>query len=111
MRIVGHGVDLVETQRILRMTQEHGDRFLCRCFTPGERDYALDRRRFAEHLAGRFAVKEAVFKALGTGWSAAIQWTDVEVVRRSTGQPTLRLHHQCERIARDAGIDHWLLSI
>ena len=66
MRIVGHGIDLVEVARIERMLEEHAERFEQRIFTPGEIAYAAERpKRRTEHLAARFAMKEAVLKALG----------------------------------------------
>ena len=66
MRIIGHGIDIVEVSRIAAMLQEHGQRFVTRCFTEGEAGYADEaHRRRAEHYAARFACKEAVLKALG----------------------------------------------
>lgn len=111
MRLLGHGIDIVETGRIARMIDEHADRFLERCFTSGERAYAGDRRRRDEHLAGRFAAKEAVLKALGTGWRDGIAWTDVEVVLLPSGQPTVRLHGAAARTAGALGVAQWSLSI
>jgi len=111
MRIIGHGIDIVETARVARMIDEHGDRFLTRCFTEGERAYSTDRRRYLEHLAGRFAAKEAILKVLGTGWRGGIAWTDAEVVREPSGRPVVRLHGKCDEIANDLGIAEWWLSI
>ena len=111
MRIIGHGVDIVEVSRIGAMLEEHGDRFLTRCFTADERGYAVSRRRAAEHLAGRFAAKEAVLKALGTGWRSGIAWTDVEVHLLPSGQPELELHRVAADAARQRGITEWNLSI
>lgn len=112
MPIVGHGIDIVETSRIKKMCDEHGERFLDRCFTSGEQKYcAKSNKRYFEHLAGRFAAKEAVLKVLGTGWRGGIAWTDIEVARETSGQPTIRLTGECERIARDLGIEKWHISI
>lgn len=111
MRIVGHGIDLVETARIAELLEEHGPRFESRCFTAGELAYAGDKKRRVEHLAGRFAAKEAVLKVLGTGWSQGIAWTDVEVVREPSGRPVVRLHGRCAEVAGELGIDEWWLSI
>lgn len=112
MTIVGHGIDLVETSRIAQMVAEHGERFLQRCFTEQEQRYAAaNPARQAEHLAGRFAAKEAVLKALGTGWSGGIAWTDVEVVRQASGRPSILLHGRCADLARQQGITQWLLTI
>ena len=112
MSIVGHGVDLVEIARIGEMVRRHGDNFLDRCFTVAERAYAeSSSKRRDEHLAARFAAKEAVLKALGTGWRNGIAWTDVEVVRQATGQPTVRLSGEAARVARELGITAWFISL
>lgn len=111
MRIIGHGIDITEVARIGAMISEHGDRFLERCFTPLEQAYAGDRKRRDEHLAGRFAAKEAVLKALGTGWQNGIAWTDVEVVLLPSGQPTVKLTGHAARIAGELGVTDWSLSI
>lgn len=112
MQIIGHGVDIVEKARIQRMLEQHGERFLSRCFTDAERAYSDgNARRRMEHLAGRFAAKEAILKVLGTGWSGGIAWTDAEVVREPSGRPTVALHGKCAQVADGLGIDQWWLSI
>ena len=112
MVIVGHGVDLVETGRIARMMQEHGERFLLRVYTDSERRYAAaNPSRQVEHLAGRFAAKEAVLKVLGTGWSGGIAWTDAEIVREPSGRPVIVLHGRAREVAAELGITRWWLSI
>ena len=112
MRIIGHGIDLVDKSRIARMLDEHGQRFETRCFTVAERDYAdAGKRRRLEHLAGRFAAKEAILKVLGTGWSGGIAWTDAEIVREPSGRPAVRLHGVCAEVAAELGIDQWWISI
>ena len=111
MNLVGHGIDIIEVSRISAMRDEHADRFLERCFTPGERAYAESSRRRDEHLAARFAAKEAVLKAIGTGWRDGIAWTDVEVVVLPSGQPTLRLHGKAAEVAEQLGIRKWSVSL
>lgn len=114
MRILGHGIDVVETARIARLLDEHGDRFLSRCFTRNEISYCQANgqpQRRVEHLAGRFAAKEAILKALGTGWRAGIAWTDAEIVRLPTGQPEVVLHGRCAQLASRLGINQWWVSI
>ncbi len=93
------------------MVADHGDRFLERCFTPDERAYAASSVRSSEHLAARFAAKEAVFKSLGVGWGTGVAWTDVEVRRDPTGKPALMLAGGAERAAARLGITHWHLSL
>jgi holo-[acyl-carrier protein] synthase len=112
MPIVGHGIDIVETQRIRDMVERHGDHFLDRVFTPGERAYcAKSPKRYYEHLAARFAAKEAVLKVIGTGWRGGIAWTDVEVVREPSGQPQVQLTGETAAIAERLGITRWHLSL
>jgi holo-[acyl-carrier protein] synthase len=111
MRTLVHGIDLTEVARIGRLVADHGESFLLRCFTERERAYAGDRKRRDEHLAARFAAKEAVLKALGTGWSNGIGWTDVEIVLLPSGQPTVQLSGRAADIAREQGIAAWLISM
>jgi holo-[acyl-carrier protein] synthase len=112
MPILGHGIDIVETERVRRLVDEHGQRFLDRVFTASEQEYCQKNpKRLYEHLAGRFAAKEAVLKVLGTGWRGGIAWTDVEVLKEPSGQPRVRLSGECARIADELGIVRWHLSI
>lgn len=111
MPIIGHGVDIVEVARISDLLDRHADRFLERCFTPAERAYAAERKRGPEHLAGRFAVKEAVLKVIGTGWRDGIAWTDVETRPEPSGAPALIVHGPVADAARQLGIDRWHVSI
>lgn len=112
MNAVAHGIDLVDIARIERMLDEHDERFRQRVFTKNEQAYcdAATHRR-AERYAARFAAKEAVLKALGTGWRNGIAWTDIEVVRKPSGEPALNITGKCAEIANDMGITHWLISI
>lgn len=103
MQIIGHGIDLVETDRIAHLLDEYGQRFLTRCFTEAEASYAAHRRRQIEHLAGRFAAKEAILKVLGTGWRDGIAWTDAEIIRLPSGQPFVVLHGMCKQLAGQWG--------
>ena len=111
MRIVGHGIDIVEVSRIAQMRADHAERFLTRCFTEAERAYSTPNRRCDEHLAARFAAKEAVLKALGTGLTGGVEWTNIEVVRDAAGRPGLRLTGAADTLARQRGIDAWSLSM
>ena len=112
MPILGHGIDIVETARVKHLVDEHGQRFLDRVFTPAEQEYCQKNpKRYFEHLAGRFAAKEAVLKVLGTGWRGGIAWTDVEVVKDPSGQPRVQLDGECARVAAALGIVRWHLSI
>ncbi|MFN4241862.1 MAG: holo-ACP synthase [Tepidisphaerales bacterium] len=110
--VLGHGIDLVETSRIRRLHDEHGQRFLDRCFTAAEQAYcARSAKRYYEHLAGRFAAKEAVLKVLGTGWRSGIAWTDIEILPDGQGKPVIQLSGVTAELARERGIVRWLVSI
>jgi holo-[acyl-carrier protein] synthase len=112
MQVVAHGIDLVDIARIEAMLAEHGRRFAERCFTDRERRYA-DRspRQRAQRYAARFACKEAVLKALGTGWREGISWRDIEVSRAPSGRPGLVLTGRCLELAAELGIDGWHVSL
>ena len=111
MVILGHGVDLVEVSRIKELLDAHGDRFIGRCFTATEAQYAATSAVRAQHLAARFAAKEAVSKALGTGISQGIMWTDIEVVRLPSGAPQVRLYNRALAVAEELGVKEWRLSL
>lgn len=111
MRILGHGIDVIEVERIAQSLRDHGERFFERVFTRNERMYAENSKRRDEHLAARFAAKEAVMKALGTGWRDGVGWTDIEVVTLPNGQPTISLSGKSAQVADQLGIKHWSLSL
>lgn len=108
--VLGIGIDLIEVARIERLWQRFGSRFLERLYTPTELDYSLRRARPAAALAARFAAKEAVMKALGTGWGGCA-WHEIEVVRRPGGMVALNLYGAAARRAVALGIDVWHLSL
>ena len=85
------GVDLVEIQRIEEAITRYGDRFVTRVFTPWEIQYCRSKINPMLSFAGRFAVKEAVFKAVGTGFAEGVKWNSVEVVNDPGGKPQVRL--------------------
>lgn len=106
-----HGIDIVEIARFAELLDRHPDRARARLFTRGELDYAAGKKRELEHLAARFAAKEAALKALGTGWADGIAWTDVEVTRDHAGRPGLALHARAADLALAQGIAHWAVSL
>jgi holo-[acyl-carrier protein] synthase len=110
--MLAHGVDLVDVHRFAELVERQGEALLTRCFTPAERGYA-DRsaKRRMEHLAARFAAKEAVLKALGTGWAAGIGWTDIEVVNEPSGRPVLRLTGKAAELAAAQSLAGWTISL
>ncbi|MEM7623581.1 MAG: holo-ACP synthase [Planctomycetota bacterium] len=110
--VVSHGVDVAEVARVTRSIERHGERFLDRVFTPDERAYCGANKRAPEHFAARFAAKEAVFKALGTGWAQGVSWREIEVTRAPSGAPGVRLTGRAAaEIASELGISAWLLSL
>jgi len=104
MAIVAIGMDLAQIGRLEKVHARHGERLLDRLFTKGERAYCDRRASRMASYAGRFAVKEAVMKALGTGWSSGVTWRDIEVTRKSGSAPELVLHGATARIAKARGI-------
>lgn len=89
---MGIGIDVVEIGRMREVIERWGDGFLLKVFTEGELAYARSKKYPVNHFAGRFAVKEAVAKALATGWSGGFRWKDVEVTNDPSGKPTVVLH-------------------
>jgi holo-[acyl-carrier protein] synthase len=111
MKIIAHGIDLVDFPRIAEMMERHGERFCDRVFTKTEQEYAKDNKNQMEKFAGRFAAKEAILKLLGTGWRGKIAWTDIEVINNAMGQPEVTLTGEVEKIAKKLGIEHISVSI
>lgn len=110
MAIVGHGTDLVATDRFRRFLEEGKTALLERLFTAGERDYALQKRNPAPHLAARFAAKEACAKAFGTGIRDGLRWADMEVILDARGRPELRLTGRAAGLAAELGVSQIHLS-
>ncbi|MBI5364494.1 MAG: holo-ACP synthase [Planctomycetes bacterium] len=104
MAIVALGMDLAQIARFEAAYARHGERLLERVFTDGERAYCDKRKSRMTNYTGRFAVKEAVMKVLGTGWAQGVAWRDIEVVRHSGEAPTVALHGVAARIAATKGI-------
>jgi holo-[acyl-carrier protein] synthase len=101
------GVDIIEIHRVKRVYESYGERFLRRIYTDGEIAYCRGR---APQLASRFAAKEAVMKALGTG-VRGVAWKDIEVVRRRGMPPGIELHGTALARAERIGLDHLALSL
>ncbi len=104
MNILGVGMDIVETKRIAQSIERFGDRFLERIFLPDEIAYARSVKLSHLPLAARFAAKEAVSKAFGTGIGAEMNWTDIEIVREASGAPRIQLHGKAEAHAKARGV-------
>ena len=111
MRILGIGIDVIEVERIEEAVEEFGERFLERIFTGGERDYCGRQKRPEIHYAARWAAKEAVSKAFGTGIGPELGWTEIEVVRRESGEPVLVLSGKAKAFAENLGIREVKISL
>jgi len=109
--ILGTGIDIVEIDRLEETIVRRGERFVDRVFTPAERAYCERRPRPVVHYAGRFAVKEAVLKAIRTGWVKGIGWKDIEVELGPGGEPSVRLSGGALARARQMGITTIHVSI
>jgi holo-[acyl-carrier protein] synthase len=110
MAIVGLGIDIVELERIEALLTRHPKRFIERICVPGE---CLERQGVAliEHVGGLFAAKEAVLKALGTGWAQGLSLRQVEIKRLPSGAPTVELHGPARIRAQTVGGQRIHLSI
>ena len=106
---MGHsvGVDIIEIERIHSALARWGGRFLCRVFTPAEVRYCAGR---APELAVRFAAKEAVSKALGTGMRG-VAWREIEVVPDHRGKPNIRLYGKAKARAEELGLIEFSVSL
>jgi holo-[acyl-carrier protein] synthase len=104
MSVLGIGVDLVECARIQRSIDRFGDRFLHRVFTDGEIEYSMSMKFPARHLAARFAAKEAVSKAFGTGIGKAMGWRNIDVRKKPSGEPYLVFSGPAQEFATQRGV-------
>ena len=111
MSIVGTGIDIVECLRIAQMIERHGELFITRVYTDTEIEYCTSRKAATQHYAGRWAAKEAVLKALGTGWRRGIGWRDIEVRNDHKGAPTVHLRGGARDAMEQAGISLMHLTI
>jgi holo-[acyl-carrier protein] synthase len=109
MSIAGIGVDVVAIDRLERILERHGERFVERICLPGEERATAGHR--AQHLGGLFAAKEAVLKALGTGWDQGVGFRQIEVTRQPTGGPAIRLHGRAAERAAHLGAARVHVSI
>jgi holo-[acyl-carrier protein] synthase len=109
--ILGTGVDIIEVDRIRGSYERFGERFVRRILSDGELGYCLAHRDPAPFLAARFAAKEAISKAFGTGIGGQLGWQDMEVGRKSTGEPFVILHDQGLLLLKERGADHVHLTL
>lgn len=111
MGIIGIGTDIVECLRIAQMIERHGELFLNRVFTPTEIGYCSARAAATQHFAGRWAAKEAVLKAMGTGWARGIKWVDIEIRNDERGRPAVALGGGARDVCERLGVREMHVSI
>jgi len=111
MSIIGIGTDIVECLRIAQMIERHGELFISRVYTAQEIEYCSARKAATQHYAGRWAAKEAVLKAMGTGWAQGIRWRDIEVYNEPGGKPIIRLGGGARETCEQLGVAEMLISI
>ena len=109
--VLGIGTDITECLRIARMIERHGELFIDRVYTPEEVRYCQSRRQLTQHFTGRWAAKEAVLKALGTGWRRGISWRDVEIRNEPGGRPVVALRGGLRDLVQQLGVVELLVSI
>jgi holo-[acyl-carrier protein] synthase len=109
--ILGVGIDIIEVARIASSYEKFGERFMNRILLPDETAYCLLHKNPAPFVAARFAAKEAISKAFGTGIGAALGWHDMEIRRKETGEPFVILHGKGEKLFESRGAKQLLVSL
>jgi holo-[acyl-carrier protein] synthase len=109
--ILGLGIDIIEVARVQASVERFGDRFLHRILLPTEIAYCLDKKVSGPFIAVRFAAKEAISKAFGTGIGAQLGWHDMEVRRQESGEPFVVLHGKGSELFAARGAQQLLISL
>jgi holo-[acyl-carrier protein] synthase len=102
--ILGIGNDIIEIDRIRKSIDTHGLRLLAKLFTTKEQDYCLKYKDPVPHFAGRFSAKEAVVKALGTGFGEHASWLDIEILNDSLGKPSVHFSENLEKRVKGTSV-------
>jgi holo-[acyl-carrier protein] synthase len=111
MTVLGVGIDIVECLRIAQIIERHGELFIHRVYTDHEIQYCRSRKSATQHFAARWAAKEAVLKAMGTGWRRGIAWRDIEVRNTAGGKPVVALRGGARETLERSGIREMLISM
>ena len=90
--VLGIGIDIIEIDRIRESVDKYGEKFLQKIYTTNELDYCLKKQNKFQHLAARFAAKEAVFKAMESSWKKGMSWKDIEISNKPSGMPIVKLN-------------------
>jgi len=109
--IIGTGIDVIEVDRIRQSIKRHGDRFVGRVYSPEEAEYCRRMSSWPKHFAGRFAAKEAIAKALGTGIAGGVRCRDIIIGNDGNGRPRVELHGRALELSQELGIISWHVSI
>jgi holo-[acyl-carrier protein] synthase len=109
--IIGIGIDVIQIDRVAHMLESHGERFTAKIYTDAEVARCSRRRNKAQEYAARWAGKEAMMKALGTGWRRGVRFKDIENYNLPTGKPMIRLHGRAREIADELGATMMHISI
>ena len=109
--IIGIGTDITECLRIARMIERHGELFIDRVYTPEEIKYCQSRKQATQHYTGRWAAKEAILKAIGTGWRRGISWRDMEVRNDPSGKPVVAVRGGVKEVIERLGISEIHVTI
>ena len=110
MKLIGHGIDVVELTKFALLLADKDSDFLTRCFTSSEQRVAAQKEVPEKYLAGCFAFKEAVVKALGCGFDGKISPLEIELVHSTAGMPQILLSGEAKKQAERCGITQWLAS-
>ena len=109
--ILGTGIDIIETARIASSFEKFGERFMQRLLLPDEIAYCLSHKNPAPFIAARFAAKEAISKAFGTGIGAQLGWRDMEICRKKSGEPFVVLHGKGKKLFKSRRAKRLLISL
>jgi len=109
--IIGAGIDIVEVSRVRKAVDKWGREFLSRIFTPREIAYSASRRFSYQHLAGKFAAKEACFKALGAPKRLPVKWPEIEVLNDDDGKPAVVFHNEALRLKKKRRVEQVIISL
>ena len=110
-QIIGIGTDITECLRIARMVDRHAEMFIERVYTPREAQYCRSQKQSTESFTGRWCAKEAILKALGTGWRRGIAWRDMEILNDQAGRPIVELSGGTLEVAEQLGVTEILITI
>jgi holo-[acyl-carrier protein] synthase len=110
-RIIGTGIDIIEIHRIEKAMEKNPDRFRARTFTDQEVEYCEKKKYKFQHYAARFGAKEAAMKAMGTGWTQGIRFSDIEVLNDEHGKPGLVFHGKAQVLFQEYGGNDAFVSL